>query len=234
MNKYYFFKGMKSALPIAAGYFAVSFTIGITAAASGMSIIQAGIMSMLNLSSTGEFAGLKIIAASGSLIEAAIMQLIINARYLLMSAVLSQKLSPKTSLLKRLITGFGVTDEIFGISVAEQGELDPYFSMGAIAVANPGWTVGTMIGAALGGILPPLMVSAFSVSLYGMFIAVFIPPAKNSGIIAAAVAVSFAASYAFNTLSLFQGISSSTKIIILTVVISVAAAALFPIKQEDE
>ncbi|MBE5774758.1 MAG: AzlC family ABC transporter permease [Clostridiales bacterium] len=226
-----FFKGMKDGIPIMLGYFAVALTLGIAAKNAGMTAFQATITSLLINASAGEFIGFTLIAANAGYFEVILMEAIANARYLLMSCSLSQKLDPKTSILHRMLVGFYITDEIFGVSVSYPGKLNPYYTYGVAAVASPGWALGTLMGVILGNVLPVQIVSALSVGLYGMFISIFIPPAKQNRIIAGLVAFSFAASYIFNNLALFAGISSGMKIIILTVVISLGAAILFPVKE---
>ncbi len=226
-----FFKGMKDGIPIMLGYFAVALTLGIAAKNAGMTAFQATITSLLINASAGEFIGFTLIAANAGYFEVILMEAIANARYLLMSCSLSQKLDPKTSILHRMLVGFYITDEIFGVSVSYPGKLNPYYTYGVAAVASPGWALGTLMGVILGNVLPVQIVSALSVGLYGMFISIFIPPAKKNRIIAGLVAFSFAASYIFNNLALFAGISSGMKIIILTVVISLGAAILFPVKE---
>ena len=223
---------MKDGIPIATGYFAVAFTLGIAARNAGFSAIQAMVASLANNASAGEYAAFALIAAGAGYLEVAVMTLVANARYLLMSCALSQKLHPSTPLRHRLLIGYDVTDEIFGISMARPGYLNPWYTYGAIAVAIPGWSLGTLMGVIMGNILPLRAVSALSVGLYGMFLAIIIPPARKSRIIAGLVAVSFAASYAANRLSLLSGISSGMKTILLTVVLSLAAAILFPVKEE--
>ena len=232
-NRTCFRRGMKDGIPIATGYFAVAFTLGITARNAGFSAIQAMVASLTNNASAGEYAAFALIAAGASYLEVAVMTLVANARYLLMSCALSQKLHPSTPLRHRLLVGYDVTDEIFGISVARPGYLNPWYTYGAMAVAIPGWSLGTLMGVIMGNILPLRVVSALSVGLYGMFLAIIIPPARKSRIIAGLVAVSFAASYAANRLSLFDGISSGMKTILLTVVLSLTAAILFPVKEEE-
>lgn len=229
-----FFKGLKDSVPIALGYFAVAITIGIAAANAGLGLFQSWLLSALSLSSTGDFAGIGLIAASGTYIEMALMQLVINARYILMSASLSQKLKSSSTLPERLLVSMGITDEIFGLSIAVDGALDPYYTIGIICLAIPGWSFGTVVGAFLGNILPEIIVNALGVSLYGMFISVFIPPAKNNRVIAAIVVLSFILSTALTYLPKPWLISEGTKIIILTVIISVIAALLFPVDIEEE
>ena len=225
--------GMKDGLPIALGYFAVSFTLGITARSAGFSALQALLASVTNNASAGEYAAFAIIAAGGTYFEVAVMTLIANARYLLMSCALSQKLPPDTPLRHRLLIAYDVTDEIFGISVARPGKLNPWYTYGAMLVAIPGWGLGTMLGVVMGNILPARLVSALSVGLYGMFLAIVIPPARKSRVIAALVGVSFLLSFALSAWPLLSGISSGVKTIVLTAAISLAAAVLFPVKEED-
>lgn len=232
-NKTWFQKGVKDGIPIALGYFAVSFTLGITAKNAGLTALQAMLASFTLNASAGEFVGFTLIAAGASYLEVAIMEFVANARYLLMSCALSQKLPSDTPLLHRLIIGYDVTDEIFGISIAVPGKLNPFYTFGAIAIAVPGWSIGTYLGVVMGNILPANIVSALSVGLYGMFIAIIIPPARKSKIIAGIVAVSMAASFAFAKLPLVSNISSGVRTILLTVVISALAAYFFPVKEES-
>ena len=226
--------GMKDGLPIALGYFAVSFTLGITARSAGFSALQALLASVTNNASAGEYAAFAIIAAGGTYFEVAVMTLIANARYLLMSCALSQKLPPDTPLRHRLLIAYDVTDEIFGISVARPGKLNPWYTYGAMLVAIPGWGLGTMLGVVMGNILPARLVSALSVGLYGMFLAIIIPPARKDRVIAGLVAVSFAASFVISYLPALAAVSPGVKTIALTVVLALGAAVLFPVPAEKE
>lgn len=189
-NKSWFAKGMRDAIPIALGYLAVSFTLGIAAKNAGFTPFQAFLVSFTNNASAGEFAGFTLIAAGGGYLEVAILILITNARYLLMSCALSQKLPPDTPMIQRLLLSYDVTDELFGISVAVPGKLNPYYSFGAYTVALPGWAFGTLFGTLMGSILPANIVSALSVGLYGMFLAIIIPPARKNKILAGVVLIS--------------------------------------------
>lgn len=223
-------KGMKDGIPIGMGYFAVSFTLGIAAKNAGMTAWQAAATSALINASAGEFIGFTLIAANAGYLEVMIMEAVANARYLLMSCALSQKISSETGLLHRMLMGFYITDEIFGVSVAQK-DLKPIYSYGVVSMAAPGWTLGTFLGVLMGNILPVRVVSALSVALYGMFAAVFVPPAKENKVVAGLIILSFLASFIFNKAAVFAGISSGIKIIILTVIISFGAAKLFPIKE---
>lgn len=232
-RKRWFLRGMKAGIPIMLGYFAVSIALGISARNAGMTAPQATIASALVMASAGQYIGFTLIAAGASYVEVMVMEAIANARYLLMSCALSQKVDPKLPLWHRLLMGLWITDEIFGVSVSVPGRLNPYYVYGMAAVATPGWALGTLTGVVLGNVLPVRVVSALSVGLFGMFMSIFVPPARKNRLIAALVLLSFAASYAMNALPWFDGLSSGMKIIILTVAISLGAALLFPVKEED-
>ena len=232
-KKRWFLRGMRDGVPIMLGYLAVGFTLGIAARNAGMTAFQAGLTSLLNNASAGEKAGFTVIQANEGYLAMAVMMLIINARYLLMSCSLSQKISPETGLIPRLIIGFEVTDEIFGVQMNLPGMICPWYTYGVIAMALPGWSLGTYFGVVMGNVLPANIVSALSVGLYGMFLAIIIPPARENRVIAALVVISMLASCAFAYLPVVSAISPGTRVIILTVAISAAAAYLFPVKEED-
>lgn len=224
--------GMKHGIPIAMGYFAVSFTFGILAKQAGLNPFEAVFMSATNLTSAGQFAGLTLIATAATIIEIVITQLIINSRYFLMSFALSQKIDPKTPLLHRLLMAVGITDEIFGVAVSVRGKLSPYYSYGLMSVAIPGWTLGTLFGVIAGNILPPRLISALSIALFGMLLAVIIPAARNNFIIAVLIFISMVTSFIFSITPLLSSISSGVKIILLTIIIAGIAAVLFPVKED--
>ena len=229
----HFKKGFRDAIPIFLGYLAVSFTFGIAAKNNGLSPFEATLMSLVNVTSAGQFASLGIITASASYFEMAITQLIINLRYCLMSSTLSQKVSPKLSFWHRAGISFGVTDEIFALAAGVVDDLSPFYNYGMMACAIPGWCLGTLFGVVLGNILPSRVVSALSVALYGMFIAIIIPPARKNKIILSIVALSMIASLIFTYAPIVSQISSGFRIIILTVVIAALAAIFFPVKDEE-
>ena len=233
-NKKWFQRGIKNGLPICMGYFAVSFAFGIQAVEGGLTVFQAGVLSLLNVTSAGQFAGLSVIIAGGSYIEMAVLQLIINLRYLLMSTALSQKLTSRTGTLARLGIAYGVTDEIFGVSVLTDGELNPFYSYGLTAISVLGWTGGTVFGAAAGAILPESAISALGIALYGMFIAIIIPPATKSRPVLMAVLggmfLSTAAAYA----PLIRELSEGMQIIIITVLVASVCAVIWPVKEREE
>lgn len=233
-NRQKFIEGFKDGIPIGLAYFAVAFSLGIIARNAGLSPIDGFVVSALNMASAGEYVGFTLIIAQASYLEMAIMIFITNARYLLMSCSLSQKLRPNEKLHHRLGVGYIITDEIFGIAIAQKGYLNPFYNYGAGAFAIPMWSLGTALGIVAGNILPLRLVSALSVALYGMFIGIIIPPAKNNKVITGIIIISFILSFLSSRISLFSSIPEGTRIIILTIAISLMAAILFPIKEEDD
>ncbi len=229
-----FREGLRDGIPIALGYIAVSFTLGIAARNFGIHVLPATVMSLTNFTSAGEFAALGMISMGAPYLELILSQAIINLRYLLMSCALSQKLSSETSLFHRFWTGFFITDEIFGVSSARPGKLNPFYTYGAASIAIPGWALGTCLGVILGTALPARITRALSVALYGMFLAVIIPPARKDKVIAGLVIVTMLCSSLFSRLPYLADISSGMKVIILTVLLAGAAAILFPIKEDEE
>ena len=212
-------EGLRDGMPIALGYLAVSFTLGIAARNAGLTVFQGFLAALLTNASAGGYVGFLLISTGGSYWEMAIVTLIANARYFLMSTALSQKLKADTALYHRMLIGFDVTDELFGISIAQRDWLNPYYFYGAMLVALPAWSLGTAIGVAAGNVLSANIVSALSVALYGMFLAVIIPPAKENSKVGLVVLISFILSFIFSRLSFLSKLSSGSKIIILTILI---------------
>lgn len=233
MKKKAFFDGLRDGLPIGLGYFAVAFSLGIVARNAGLTPLQGFIASFTNVASAGEYALFTSIQAAASYLEIALITLVVNARYLLMSTALTQRFNPRTPLIHRFLVGFGITDEIFGITIARQGFINPIYNYGALLVAVPLWSAGTSLGIIAGNFLPARVVSALSVALYGMFLAIIVPPAKKSRVIMIAVLVSFAASYASTIIPVINGLSGGTRTIILTVLIASVTAILKPISDTD-
>ncbi len=230
-----FKKGLKNGIPIFLGYLAVSFTFGIQAKSMGITTWQAALISATNLTSAGQFAALGVIASAASYIEMALTQLVINLRYCLMSSSLSQRFDTKMNPIHRYLISFGVTDEIFGVSSAYDKEnIPPAYCYGLIAASWPGWVLGTILGAVSGDILPVSVLSALGVALYGMFIAIIVPPAKNNKVLLGIVIISMLLSLVFAATPFLKEISSGFRVIILTIVIAGAAAYFFPIKDEEE
>ena len=233
-NKNAFTNGIRDGIPIALGYFAVAFSLGIVAKKAGLNPFQGFLSSMLNHASAGEYAEFTVILANAPYIEMAFVILVTNIRYMLMSCALSQKFDANTSFAHRILVGFGITDEIFGISIGRTGALNPYYNYGAMAIALPGWSMGTALGIVAVNVLPVSMVSALSVALYGMFIAIIIPASKTDRVVGIVVIISFLASFIVSRISLFDHMSDSMKISLLTVIIAGIAAVLFPVKDEEE
>ena len=226
-------RGVRDGFPIGLGYFAVAFSLGITAKLAGLTPAQGFLASFLNHASAGEYALFSLIAANAAYWEVAMVSCIANARYLLMSAALSQRFSPDTAFLHRVLVGFGITDEIFGLGIARKDWISPPYLYSALLLADVLWSSGTAAGIVAGGTLPARAVSALSVAIYGMFLAIIIPPAREDRVVAALVLISFACSFAFSVLPVLSTLSSGFQTIILTVAISALAAALFPVKDTE-
>ena len=227
-------KGCKDGIPICLGYLAVSFSFGILAIQSGLTVGQSVMISALNLTSAGQFASLAVISARGSYLELALSQLIINLRYCLMSASLSQKLDRNAPFFHRFLMAFGVTDEIFALSASVKGPLSPYYTYGQMSVAIPGWTLGTFLGAVAGNLLPARVLSALGVALYAMFCAIIIPPARKSRTLTLVILAAMICSVVFSYAPYLRDISSGTRVIILTVALAALAAWLRPVGRGEE
>ncbi len=225
--------GFISGIPIALGYFAVSFSLGISASSAGLTPFQGLIVSMLCNASAGEYAGFTLIKTSALFLEVALVTLITNARYLLMSCAFTQKVDPNLPIKHRICVSYGLTDEIFGISMAKETPVNPFYCYGAILVALPSWAIGTALGVLIGNIMPIRIVSALSVALYGMFLASIIPAGKKDKVIASIILLSFILSLLFFYLPFLKNISEGIKTITLTIVISAIFAILFPKKEEN-
>lgn len=226
----WFLRGLRDGIPICMGYFAVSFALGITARGIGMNALQAGLMSMGMVASAGEFAAIVLIESHAGIFEMITTCIVVNLRYFLMSCSLSQKLSPDLPFYHRFMLPYCITDEIFGLSSAVPGYLDPRYSYGMTLISVVGWTTGTVLGVLIGNIMPAWAVNALSVSLYGMFLAIIIPPSRKDRFIAGLVVISMTASGLFSVLPLLREISGGFKVIILTLLIAGAAAFIHPIE----
>lgn len=229
-----FKKGLKDGLPICIGYFSVSFAFGIFAVENGLSIIQAVIISLTNLTSAGQLAAIPIITGGGTLVELAVSQLVINSRYSLMSVSLAQKLSGKVRLPQKLLIAFANTDEIFAVSVSNNGDVGFKYMLGIMLLPILGWTSGTLIGAVAGNILPDIVTAALGVAIYGMFIAIVVPVVKKEKATALCVLFSIALSCAFKFIPLLSKIPPGFTVIICAVAASAIFALIAPIKAEGE
>ena len=229
-----FLEGARDGLPIGLGYFAVAFSLGIAARGYGFTPFQGFLASMLTYASAGQYIGFSIYAANATLLQLVILTAITNLRYILMGLALNQRMPEGTGIGRRVLVGSCITDEIFGVTIARPGVPDPWFTFGALLAAVPMWAAGTAAGISMGNILPDNVVSALSVALYGMFLAVIIPAAKKNKVILGVVLASMAVSLGLSVWPLFAGISSGTRIIIITVVLSAIAAVLFPVREEAD
>ena len=224
--------GLRDGIPIAAGYFSVSFTFGMLAVQDGMSPFHAVLISLLNLTSAGQFAGLTVIVSGASLLEMALTQLVINIRYALMSVSLSQKLDSSVKTFQRMLIAYGNTDEIFAVASSKPGSVGIRYMYGLIFLPVLGWVGGTLTGAVASTLLPAAVISALGVALYGMFIAIVVPVAKESREVLIVVGAALVFSTAFYYLPVLQEISSGFTIIICTVAAAGIGAVLFPVKEE--
>lgn len=227
-----FRKGLLHGIPIALGYLSVSFGFGIMAVRAGLSVFESVIISVTNLTSAGQAAGVEIIAAAGPLLEMALTQLIINIRYSLMGISLSQKLDKSFTVPHRLLASYGITDEIFAVASAQIHPVTPAYMYGLILISFLGWTSGTFLGAAAGEILPELVTNAMGIVLYGMFIAIIIPPSRKKKSVLFAVAIAALISVLFKYV--LTEVSVGFAVIISACIAAAAAAALFPVKEEAE
>ena len=228
-----FVRGYRDGIPIGIGYLAVSFSLGITARECGFTAFQGFIASITTIASAGEYIGFTLFAANATLLQLIIMTLITNARYMLMGFALAQRLPENASMKTRLFTGVSITDEIFGITIARPGYVNPFYSFGACCMAAPLWAVGTALGISMGNILPARVVSALGVAIFGMFIAIIIPACRKDRAVMLAVVVSFAASFFIRYIPVLSTLSAGNRTIILTLLISAGAALLFPVKDTD-
>ena len=234
MKKQEFLEGIRDGIPICLGYFSVSMAFGLTAVLSGIPIWAAVVISLTNLTSAGQFAGMNLIAAQGALVEIGLTTLIINIRYFLMSISVSQKVDQKMTMKERMAVAFGITDEIFAVSMQRDHELTTAYMAGLILTPVLGWTGGTLVGAVATSLMPPILSNAFGIALYGMFIAIIIPPAKEQKNVLFAVLLAIAASVICKYIPVIKNLSSGWTIILITLVVCVIAAWLFPVEEREE
>ena len=227
-------RGIRDGIPIAVGYFSVSFTFGMMAVQSGISPFHAVLISLLNLTSAGQFAGLTVIVSNASLMEMALTQLVVNIRYALMSVSLSQKLDDSVKMRSRLLIAYGNTDEIFAVASSKPGTVGAKYLYGLILLPVLGWVGGTLAGAVASTLLPGTVISALGVALYGMFIAIVVPPAKEHKEVRTVVLIALLLSCAFYYLPVLRQVSSGFMIIICTVAAAAVGAVLFPLKEGVE
>lgn len=228
-----FRRGLHDGIPIAMGYYAVAFSLGIIARKADVGALLGFVSSFFTRASAGEYGVYSLVAIGASYAEVVGISLIANLRYLLMSASLSQKFAEGTSLFRRILVACCITDEVFGISIAYPGHLAPAYTFGAALISTVFWAAGTASGILAGDVLPANVVSALSVALYGMFLAIIIPPARRDRNVGMAVVASFALSGLCAVLPWVSQLSSGIRTILLTIFISAVAAWLRPIHPAD-
>ena len=235
MNKL-FMKGVKHGLPIGLGYLSVSFAFGTQCTDSGLTILQALLISMTNLTSAGQLAGLQVMvsqaALASGLIEMALTQFIINLRYALMGLSLGQKLGPTMNTPRRMFFSFANTDEIFAVASSQPEKLHHHYLYGLMVMPYIGWSLGTLLGAAAGAVLPEFVTNALGIAIYGMFIAIVIPPACKEKPIAVVALTAAAISICFRYIPLLSSVSGGFVVIICAVVAAAVGALLFPVQEE--
>lgn len=223
---------MSHGIPIALGYLSVSFGFGILAVQNGLSVLQSSVISASNLTSAGQAAGVEIIAAGGAILEMILVQLTINIRYSLMALSLSQKLDKSFTTPHRLLASYGITDEIFAVCSSQPGLLTPAYMYGMILISMIGWVLGTFLGASAGEMLPASVTSAMGIVLYGMFIAIIIPPSRKRKSVLFVTLVAAALSVLFRYVLTF--VSGGFAMMICAVSAAALGAWLFPVNDEEE
>ncbi len=224
-----FKRGVTDGLPICIGYFSVSFAFGIFAVGMGLSVFEALLISMTNLTSAGQLAAVPIICGGGTFAELAVSQLVINSRYSLMSVSLSQKLGKSVNLLNRFLIAFGNTDEIFAVATSNKGTVGKKYMYGLILTPYIGWSGGTLLGAVAGHILPQIVITSLGVAIYGMFIAIVVPQLKRELSAAVCAATAVVLSCAFKFIPALSVVPSGFVIIICAIISGILCAILFPI-----
>ena len=234
MDKLTFRKGLKDGVPIALGYISVSFAFGTLAIAKGFPLWAPILISLSNFTGTGQFAGVDLIYRMAGFFEIACTVLVINLRYMLMSLSLSQKLSSEITLGQRLVISFGNTDEIYAVSMKQQAVLNYKYLLGLILCAFSGWVGGTALGACAGSFFPESVLGALGIALHAMFIAIIVPPARDSSPVLKIIILSICISCIFRYVPFLSGISDGWVIIICGIVTSALGAYLFPIREREE
>lgn len=232
MNR--FLQGIRHGSAIGIGYFSVSFTFGIAASAAGLNWWEALLVSMMNLTSAGQFAGITIMAAAGSYIEMAVSQFVINLRYALMSISLSQKTEKEFSTGKKIVLGFAITDEIFAVAASQPGRIGSRYFLGLAVLPYVGWAGGTVTGAVCGNILPESMTEALGLAIYGMFIAIVVPAVKQDSRMLKMVLLAILLSCCLYYIPGLNQISGGFAVIICAVAASAVGALCFPIEEQEE
>lgn len=224
--------GLRDGFPLGIAYFAVSFAFGIYATKNNISIFDSFLISLTNLTSAGQFAGVDMIARSTGFFEIAITELVLNIRYLIMSCSLSQKYDSDLPLIHRSITAFAITDEMFGVVCCQKGKVSPFYTYGLMCMTIPSWCLGTVCGGFSGTLLSQSLISALGVLVYALYFAIIVPPAKHDKVIRCVCISSMLLSIALTYLPYTKNISQGIRIMIITIIISSIAAILRPVKED--
>ncbi len=227
-----FIQGARDALPVALGYLSVSFTLGLAARQAGMTALQAAVMSLITVTSAGQFAGIASYASLSSLAVTAFTQAFVNLRYVLMSLSLTQRFREEEPMGRKLAVAFAVTDELFALAVSKDKPLDPFYYFGMMSGAVPAWTLGTLLGAVLGSLMPQPVINAVSVALYAMFIAAVVPPARHSGKLLKLVGLSMLLSGLVRALPFTGSLAPGLRVILIALPLSYVFAKGFPLQEE--
>lgn len=220
-------------MPIALGYFPVSFTFGIMATSGGIHPLIATLISITNFTSAGQFAGTTLIHAQAMLAEIAMTTFVINIRYILMSLAISQRLE-KMNRLKKMVLAFGITDETFALVSLQSKEVSFGEMLGIITGPFVGWTLGTLCGAYLSTMLTESLQDAMGIALYAMFIALLIPEVKKSKAICIVTFFTIGMSILFVYVPGLNMLTVGWKIITTTLLGSLVGALLFPVEPVEE
>lgn len=226
--------GIKDGVPIALGYFSVSVAFGVSAVQAGVPAWGATLISLTNLTSAGQKAGVDVMAVGGSVLLLVLTTLIINMRYFLMGVSMSQKVERKMSVWQRLLVAFGITDEIYAVSMGRKTDLSASYMAGLIVPPIIGWSGGTLVGSVATNFMPTILAEAMGIALYGMFIAVIVPPSKENKNVFITVVMAILLSIAFTYVPYINLLDSGWAVIIITVVVSAIAATLFPVREEAD
>ncbi len=233
-SPYCFWDGVREGVPIGLGYLSISFGFGITAVSKGLSVLEALLISMTNLTSAGQVAGVTVIVTAGTLLEMLLTQLVINMRYALMGISLTQQLDASCTRARRVWMSFGLTDEIFALAASKPYAIGSSYYGGLMVVPYVGWSMGTLLGAVVGRFLPEELLLSLSMMVYAMFIAVMLPPAKKEKGIFFAILIAAALNCGFSFLPLLKHVSQSFAIILCAVISAAVMALLCPLPEEHE
>lgn len=232
-SQYSFADGVRDGIPICLGYLSVSFGFGVLVVSGGFSWLTAVLISITNVTSAGQLAGLDIMIAGGALLELIMAEFIINIRYALMSISLTQKLDSSFTVPRRLVCAFSMTDEVFAVASSKCGPICANYMYGLISLPILGWTAGTLLGALAGSVLPEIVLSSLGIMLYAMFIAIVLPPATKSRAVALCVCIAAVCSAIFNLVPFFSFMTSGFSVVVCALIASVPVAAMFPVKEAE-